>query len=96
MIGAFVATERLRTIVKAIYGSSKKFAQEFNIDEPRACRILNGKEEPSKQFMKAIHLRFGVQENLFFFSSVHEVIDGNIIIPINKGGINERTEIKKS
>ena len=80
MKGAFIATGRLRKLVFEIHRwDNKTFAKEFKLDETRASRILNGKEEPSKQLMKSIYTRFRMKEGLFFFDPEAELITGAII-----------------
>lgn len=83
--GAFIATQKLRDLVK-IYFSDEKyggvvrgFASTLNIDEPRASRVLNGKETPSMQLMKSIHDYFHISEGLFAYDSEAEIGNGNQI-----------------
>ena len=81
--GAFVATDRLRMLIFDVHRLSViKFAEIFNIDEPRASRIINGLEEPSKVLLRRIYSYFhidGVNEPLFAFNP-NVVLGANNII----------------
>lgn len=77
--GALIATERLKTILQNLSWDYKKYAETFKIDEARACRIINGKEEPSKQHIKEVYSFFKMEEGLFSFNPDVELVNGGLI-----------------
>lgn len=77
MLGALVSTDRLRKLLQTLGWDYKKYGEVFNLDETRACRIINGKEEPSKQHLKEVYSFFKMEDGLFVFRNVE--LNGSLI-----------------